>query len=145
MWRQVQFGVNQARNLGSVKLPSDVLASPMQSDYDGANEGTDMEVSCEIVINEVSSAWTTTKKCTGSPEWHELFTFSDLPPFGDMFIHVYREKKISKPQLLGSASLSLSNFRRGETIDAWFPLISSNQSVSGTQTGEIRLKIRVVE
>ncbi|KAL5534237.1 hypothetical protein ACEPAG_699 [Sanghuangporus baumii] len=145
MWRQVQLEINQARNLGSSRSPTDFTSSPMSSDFDGSNDGVDMEVSCEIYISDALCGRTTIKKSLGSPEWHEQFTFSDLPPFGDLLIHVYREKRVFKPQLLGTIQIDLGNFRRGDMIEGWFPVIAANQSVSGIQVGELRLKIKVDE
>lgn len=145
MWRQVQLEINQARNLGMSKSPSDFVSSPMSSDFDATNDGVDMEVSCEIYVTDVLCGRTTIKKSVGSPEWHEQFTFSDLPPFGDMLVHVYREKKVFKPQLLGTIQINLGNFRRGEMLEGWFPVIAANQSVSGVQVGELRLRIKVDE
>lgn len=145
MWRQIQLEINQARNLGLSKSPTDLASSPMSSDFDGANDGVDMEGSCEIYINDALCGRTTVKKSLGSPEWHEQFTFSDLPPFGDLLIHVYREKKVFKPQLLGTVQINLGNFRRGELVEGWFPVISMSQSVGGMQVGELRLRMKVDE
>ena len=145
MWRQVALEINQARNLGLSKSPTDFASSPMSSDFDGSNDGVDMEISCEIYINGALYGRTSIKKSLGAPEWHEQFTFSDLPPFGDLLIHVYREKKVFKPQLLGSVQVSLANFRKGESTEGWFPVIATNQSVSGTQVGELRLRLKVDE
>lgn len=143
MWRQVQIEVNQARNLGTSK-PVDVV-SDVASDSEVATDGVDMEVSCEIVIGDVLCGRTTIKKCTGSPEWHEQFTFGDLPPFGDLLVNVYREKKGAKPQLLGGVQVALVNCRRGEKIEGWFPAIYVDDSVNGSQIGELRLRLKVDE
>lgn len=146
MWRQVQLEVNQGRNLGSSRSTIESVGDQMAgSDGEATSDGVDMEVSCEVVINEVLCGRTTMKKSTGSPEWHEQFVFGDLPPFGDLLIHVYREKKVFKPQLMGTIQITLVNFRRGEMVEGWFPIISTNDSVSGTQIGELRLKIKVDE
>lgn len=48
MWRQVQLEINQARNLGSSKPPTELASSPMSSEFDGSSDGVDMEVSCEV-------------------------------------------------------------------------------------------------
>lgn len=143
MWRQVQIEVIQARNLGSTKSIDAV--SDVASDSEVTTDGVDMEVSCEIVIGDALCGRTTVKKCTGSPEWIEQFTFRDLPPFGDLMVHVYREKKAGKPHLVGSVQIALLNCRRSEMIEGWFPAICADDSVNGTQAGELRLKLKVDE
>ena len=162
MWRQVHIEVSQGRNLGARQLPPsaasvELSSSPpaTHSDFDSrdgpgggkSEDGADMEVSCEIHISDALCGRTTVKKSSGSPEWHEHFVFSDLPPFGELALHVYREKRVltTKPALVGSISIPLNNFRRGESVDGWYPIINTNQSVSGTQMGELRLRLKVDE
>lgn len=161
MWRQVQIEVSQGRNLGSRQVPPnaasvEISSSPPAShiefdprDREGGGSGTDgsdMEVSCEIHIGDSLCGRTTVKKCTGAPEWHEHFVFGDLPPFGELVIHMYREKKMfMKPALVGSVQIHLNNCRRGESMEGWFPIIYLNQGVSGVQMGELRLRLKVDE
>ncbi len=85
------------------------------------------------------------KKCIGSPDWHEGFTFSDLPPFDNLEVIVCREKKMFKPTALGSVCINLMNFKRGELIDGWFPVLRSGPLATDIQVGDIRLKITVDE
>lgn len=146
MWRQVFLEVCQVRNLGSLKSSSDTgQSSGVTSDTESPNDSGDMEVTCEIFINESLCGRSTTKKGIGSIEWHEQFTFSDLPPFGELVVHVYREKRTPKPHLLGTITIVLPNFRRGQTVEGWYPIIYSGSSVNGTQIGEMRLKLKVDE
>ena len=150
MWRQVQIEVHQGRNLGSgSRTPSsgDFTNSPLSPDFDNAGnvDGVDMEASCELHIGDVLYGRTTVKKSMGAPEWHEQFVFGDLPPFGELVVDVFREKRVLKPQLIGSVQIPLGNFRRGEAVEGWFPVISMNQSVSGSLVGELRLKLKVDE
>lgn len=146
MWRQVFLEISQVRNLGSLKSSSDTgQSSGVTSDTDSPNDSGDMEVTCEFFINESLCGRSTTKKGIGSLEWHEQFTISDLPPFGELVIHVYREKRMFKPHLLGTITIVLPNFRRGQTVEGWYPIIHSGSSVNGTQIGEMRLKLKVDE
>jgi hypothetical protein len=150
MWRQVQIEVNQGRNLGAgVRSPTsaDFSPGPTISDFDptSSTDGVDMDASCEIHIGEILYGRTTVKRSSGAPEWHEQFIFGDLPPFGELIVDVYRERRVLKPQLLGSVQIPLNNFRRGESVEGWFPVISMNHSVSGSQVGELKLRMRVDE
>lgn len=144
MWRQVQVEINQARSLGAARaIHNEGAISPQASLDFTAVEVGDMDVYCEIIINDDLCGRTTVKRSVGMPEWHEQFIFGDLPPFGDMRIHVYRERKVYKPQLLGTITIVLGNFRRGEMVDGWFPVLALEQL--GLQVGEIRLKMKIDE
>jgi hypothetical protein len=144
MWRQVQLELNQARSLGAARpIYNDGTSSPQTSLDFTSVEVSEMEVYCEIIINDDLCGRTTVKRSVGSPEWDEQFTFSDLPPFGELRVNVYRERKGSRPQLLGTISVVLGNFRRAEVVDGWFPVLSSGQL--NLQVGEIRLKIKIDE
>ncbi|KIY71620.1 Rho GTPase activation protein [Cylindrobasidium torrendii FP15055 ss-10] len=142
MWRQVEISVIQARNLGNVR-PLD--ANP--NDSGSEPDPVDLDVSCVVMINGSLMGRTTVKKCIGSPDWHESFTLSDLPPFENLEVIVYREKtvKVFKPIMLGSVCINLGNFKRGETIEGWYPVVQPGPLASEVQIGDIRLKIHVDE
>lgn len=140
MWRQVELVVIQARNLGNPK-PLDGNLNDSSSDHDPV----DLDVSCEIQLNAVLVGRTTVKKCLGSPDWHESFVFSDLPPFENLEVVVCREKKLFKPTVLGTVCINLGNFRRGEAIEGWYPALHPGPLCSDLQIGDIRLKITVDE
>lgn len=136
MWRQVDLTVIQGRNLGLSKL-----------DAGGKDDGdnSDVDVSCEIHLNSVLCSRTTVKRSLASPDWHENFSFPGLPPFEILEIVVWRERKMSKPVSIGSTRVFLSNFRRGELVEGWFPVVQSRQLGSESRVGDLRLKIRVDE
>ncbi|KAJ7293577.1 GTPase activating protein [Mycena rebaudengoi] len=146
MWRQVELTVIQARNLGNTRpfeVPNGaaVIGGAENPDADPV----DLDVSCEIHLNGTLCGRTTLKKGIGSPDWHENFTFADLPPFDTLDILVWREKKLFKPVTMGSVRVTLANFRRGESIEGWFPVLQTGPTGSDIQVGDIRLKIRVDE
>ncbi|KAJ3907367.1 GTPase activating protein [Lentinula edodes] len=143
MWRQVDLTVIQGRNLGNSK-PFETLDD---DDNDSASEPDpiDLDVYCDILFSETLCARTTVKKGIGSPQWHEIFLLSDLPPFESLDIWVWREKKLFKPSILGTVRIALNNFPRGEAIEGWFPVLQNGSIASDIQVGELRLKIRVDE
>ncbi|KDQ30794.1 hypothetical protein PLEOSDRAFT_49472 [Pleurotus ostreatus PC15] len=148
MWRQVELTVQQGRYLGSARFLGDQGANgavPPSTETNQEPEVIDMDVSCEIFLNDVICGRTTVKKGIGSPDWHESFTFPDLPPFEMLDVNVWREKKLFKPTMMGSVRITLSNFRRGEAVEGWFPVLHSGVAGNDVQVGEIRLKIRVDE
>lgn len=144
MWRQVQLTVIQGRNLGSQK-PLQSSSSTTGATLDGEADAIDLDVSCEIHLNEQLCGRTTVKKGIGSPDWHEKFIFSDLPPFENLELIVWREKKLLKPVIMGSIRIALGNFRRSEAVEGWFPVLQNGPIASGVQVGDIRMKIRVDE
>ncbi|KAJ6610911.1 GTPase activating protein [Mycena sp. CBHHK59/15] len=148
MWRQVELTVIQARNLGNTRpfeVPNGGAAVIGGAESNVEPDPVDMDVSCEIHLNGMLCGRTTLKKGIGSPDWHENFTFTDLPPFDTLDILVWREKKLFKPTMMGSVRVTLANFRRGESIEGWFPVLHTGPAGSDLQVGDIRLKIRVDE
>ena len=139
MWRQVDLTVIQGRNLG--------LSKPETGGKDDSKDGdnSDIDVSCEIHLNSVLCSRTTVKRSLASPDWHENFNFPGLPPFENLEIVVWRERKMSKPVSMGSTRISLSNFRRGEPVEGWFPVVQPRQLGTESRVGDLRLKIRVDE
>lgn len=144
MWRQVKLTCLQGRNLGASRpLPEDF--SNTDPDAKPEADAIDLDVYCEIYINGILSGRTTVKKSVGSPDWSESFTFSDLSPFENLEIVVYRERKLVKPVVVGSILLYLMNFRRGDLVEGWFPVVNNSGAHAGVQLGDLRLKIRVDE
>jgi len=148
MWRQVELTLIQGRNLGQTKPFIESMTNTGvvgNADPYSESETVDLDVSCEIHLNNTLCGRTTVKKGIGSPDWHESFTFSELPPFETLDVIVWREKKLFKPTIMGSVRITLSNFCRGETVEGWFPILHSGPIGSDFQVGDIRLKLRVDE
>lgn len=141
MWRQVELTVIQGRNLGQAK--HEMLLNGTDNTQD--NDGADVDISCEIHLNDILCSRTTPKKGLGTSDWHENFTFPGLPPFENLDIVVWREKKLSKPTVIGITRIALGNFRRGDTVEGWFPVLQTGSIGTEVQFGELRLKIRVDE
>lgn len=143
MWRQVKLMCMQGRSLGASRP---ITEDNSNLDPDGKDaEAIDLDVYCEIYVNNILSGRTTVKKCVGNPDWSESFTFPDLSPFENLEIVVYRERKLVKPIVLGSVLIYLMNFRRGEYVEGWFPVVNCNNSHVGAQLGDLRLKLKVDE
>lgn len=146
MWRQVELNIMQGRNLGNSK-PFEVLDLDDEGNDDSASEPdpVDLDVYCEVMLNETLCARTTVKKGIGSPEWHENFTLSDLPRFDSLDIVVWQEKKLFKPSVLGTVRIPLNIYTRAESVEGWYPVLQIGSVASDLQVGEIRVKIRVDE
>ena len=168
MWRQVDLTCLQGRGLGATRplaAPADDGGGGSGGDADGSGSGgggggtagggggaggradgdaIDMDVYCEVFVNGTLCGRTTVKKGIGAPDWHERFVLPDLPPFESLELVVWREKRLTRPAVVGSVVVELVNFRRGDAVEGWFPVLHGGPS-SSTQAGEMRLKIRVDE
>lgn len=148
MWRQVELSILQGRNLGNhfkVHLDANASSATVSEVDQREADPVDLDAFCEILLNGNICARTTVKKGIGSPDWHENFLFSDLPPFKTLEVTVWREKRLSKPTLLGSVRIALTNFRRSEEVEGWFPVIQAGEVSNSIQVGEIRMKLTVNE
>ena len=143
MWRQVDLTCLQGRNLGVTRPLADEMLSPDQEPK-ADPDAIDMDVYCEVFVNGTLCGRTTVKKGIGAPDWHERFVLPDLPPFESLELVVWREKRLTRPAVVGSVVVELVNFRRGDAVEGWFPVLHGGPS-SSTQAGEMRLKIRVDE
>jgi hypothetical protein len=172
MWRQVEVHCISARDLGQTKYLPDSRPSgvrpplPAAPELSFSSNGSDSNVSwppgssdgsgdydvwCEIWVNSMLCARTTVKRCTVTPEWHETFLIGDLPPYDNLQIILYKEKKGSSRSIaIGSVVVSLGTFQRGEYMEGWNPIVGANTSLSTgsglhNQVGEMRLKLKVDE
>ncbi len=143
MWRQVELTCQQGKNLG---MSRHVGEDPFSGESGPSPEPDPVEIDvyCEIYVNGQLSGRTTVKRSLGSPDWHEKFIFPDLPPFQNLEIVVFREKRLMKPILIGSAVIPLMNFRRGEHVEGWFPVLGG-QTFAGIVMGEVKMKLKVDE
>lgn len=163
MWRQLDLQIIQGRNLGTARLINEPPSSPVTDEGDGAPRD-EMDLFCEIVLGMDSdhpAARTSVKRAGGEPYWHENFAFGDLPPFGTLFVNIFREKRSllgsaqppntgllgggSSAAIFGGVEIALGNFRRGEWIEGWFPVLLGGAAANGIQVGEIKMKVRIDE
>lgn len=144
MWRQVELTILQGKNLGQTRYDGST------NDGNGTNsnfeyDGLEVDLSCEIHLNDILCSRTTVKKGPGTPDWHERFNFPGLPPFENLDIIVWQDKKLSKPSVLGITRITLKNFCRGDAVEGWFPVLNGGVNGTEIQVGELHLKICVDE
>ena len=139
MWRRIELTIKEGRHFSSPKINDDGLVDPTES------EPTEMDIFCEIDVNNSTFGRTIVKTASGSFTMGAKFIFDDLPPFDKLQINVLREKRTAKPSVLGSITILLSNFRRGSELDVWYPVIGTGTALSGFQVGELRLSLKVDE
>ncbi|KAI0257140.1 Rho GTPase activation protein [Lactifluus subvellereus] len=143
IWRQVDLTCIQGRNIGVSRSLDPTSGPGAAGDVEG--EGVDLDLFCEVYLNSVLSGRTVVKKSMGSPDWHESFQFTDLPPLQKLAIVVWREKRMQKPFVIGTVYITLTNFRRGEPVEGWFPVLLGGATTPCTQVGQLRLKVKVDE
>ncbi|KAH8997302.1 Rho GTPase activation protein [Lactarius akahatsu] len=146
IWRQVELTCIQGRNIG-VPRPAELNSNGTAVDSEGRAEAEagDLDLFCEVYFNNVLSGRTVVKKSMGSPDWHEGFLFMDLPPFEKLAVVVWREKKLQKPFVVGTVHITLTNFRRGEHVEGWFPVLFGGSTAACAEIGQLRLKLKVDE
>ena len=138
LWRQVDLTVIQGRNLGT----SNGRATRSNLNQ----ERSEVDVSCEIHLNDIICGRTTVKNGGELIDWHESFSYPGLPPFEILEVVVWKDRKSSKPVKLGSTCIMLCNFRRGEFVEGWFPVVRRVEGLGvENHMGDLRLKVRVDE
>lgn len=172
IWRQVEVHCISARDVCLTKNRGDSRSSdvrpplPITPDLSISSNGSDSngrwgpvtlegsadcDIWCEIWVNSMLCARTTAKRYTVNPEWHESFLISDLPPYDNLQITLYKEKKGNARSVpIGSVVIPLGTFQRGEYMEGWNPIVGANANVSTgsgfyNQIGEMRLKLKVDE
>ncbi len=138
-FERIAFGVLRSLD------PTSSAGTTNDSEGRGDADAVDLDLFCEVYFNSVLSGRTVVKRSTGSPDWHETFLFTDLPPFEKLAVVVWREKKLQKPSVIGTVYITLTNFRRGEPVEGWFPVLSGGATTASTQAGLLRLKLRLDE
>ncbi|EIN13747.1 hypothetical protein PUNSTDRAFT_140219 [Punctularia strigosozonata HHB-11173 SS5] len=152
MWREAKLTVIQGRKLG-------VMSSGFGASKGGSSSGpssdispespplhgVDMDVFCEIYINDTLGGRTTVQNAVDGLHYKETFSFSDMPPFDNLTIVVFRERRLSKPVEVGTVDIVLANFRRGDRIDGWWPLLRGEPGSTQAQVGELQLSVQVDE
>lgn len=134
MWRQVGIECMEARNVGSV-----INVETGEKTV----SGTGYDAFCTFAVDGIDVGRTTVIKTIEKPVWLESFVFPDLPPFEALDVTLW-DKKSSKAVVVGTATIPLMNFRRGEQLEGWFPLLDAKDKRC-TTIGDVRLKIRVDE
>ncbi|TFY80721.1 hypothetical protein EWM64_g3290 [Hericium alpestre] len=149
IWRQIELTCMQGRNIGTQRTfsePATPASTPAgDQELHGEGDAVDWDLFCEVYLNNTLFGRTIVKKSLGAPDWHENFTFSDLPAFEKLAIILWRERKLAKPALIGTMYITLTNFRRGECVEGWFPLLQGGAAAASIQVGQIRLKLKVDE
>uniref|UniRef100_A0A674PNK7 RAS protein activator like 2 n=1 Tax=Takifugu rubripes TaxID=31033 RepID=A0A674PNK7_TAKRU len=100
---------------------------------------------CELCLDDVLYARTTSKMRHDSLFWGEFFEFCSLPPTQNITVHIYRDvdrKKKDKSNYVGLVNITVADVRGRHFVERWYPV--STPTVSKTKGGgpSIRIKSR---
>uniref|UniRef100_A0A3B3B8D5 RAS protein activator like 2 n=1 Tax=Oryzias melastigma TaxID=30732 RepID=A0A3B3B8D5_ORYME len=101
---------------------------------------------CELCLDDVLYARTTSKTRHDSLFWGEYFEFSSLPSVHSITVHIYRDvdkkKKKDKNNYVGLVNIAVSSMTGRQFVEKWYPV--STPTISKVKGGgpSIRIKSR---
>lgn len=101
---------------------------------------------CELCLDDVLYARTTSKTRHDSLFWGEYFDFSGLPAVHSVTVHIYRDvdkkKKKDKNNYVGLVNIPVSGVTGRQFVEKWYPVSTPTTSKAKGGGPSIRIKSR---
>ncbi|XP_044224347.1 ras GTPase-activating protein nGAP isoform X2 [Thunnus albacares] len=101
---------------------------------------------CELCLDDVLYARTTSKTRHDSLFWGEYFDFSSLPAMHSITVHIYRDvdkkKKKDKNNYVGLVNIPVAGVTGRQFVEKWYPVSTPTTSKAKGGGPSIRIKSR---
>ncbi|XP_054870466.1 ras GTPase-activating protein nGAP isoform X2 [Amphiprion ocellaris] len=101
---------------------------------------------CELCLDDILYARTTSKTRHDSLFWGEYFDFSSLPAVHSITVHIYRDvdkkKKKDKNNYVGLVNIPVSGVTGRQFVEKWYPVSTPTTSKAKGGGPSIRIKSR---
>ncbi|XP_029106220.1 ras GTPase-activating protein nGAP isoform X3 [Scleropages formosus] len=101
---------------------------------------------CELCLDDVLYARTTSKTRADSLFWGEHFEFYSLPPIRSVTVHIYKDmdkkKKKDKNNYVGLVNIPVASISGRQFIEKWYPVSTPTTSKGKVGGPSIRIKSR---